>query len=588
MIKDLKLFIGLLDRRSKTEFAGVVVFGCLVALLEMGTIGLAFPVVQLLIYPDQPLPTQLVEVFKLIGSDDFLKTSKTALLLAAIVFIGTSFIAFAYHSLVFKTAANANHRISLDLFDRYLSQDYEFFTNSNSTELTKNIAAEVDHVTTNVYMPLCHFFGRVFLVILSCIILTMINPGLSFLVYSVVFSLYLTIGFLGRNSITRVGMVRTKALGDRMKNLNEVFVGIKVVKTSSSEPYFRSKTEDSVRNFNRAAVVSSIIGAGPKFLFESLLIGGALILVYLLFDASSANKLLIPLLGTFAAAAYRILPSIQQIYQGYTSLRYFSNLMKTLTDEKKLTKNIKVKSSNTKLGSFKTLEADGVIFEYRETRKHSLDIRKIEIKRGDVVGIVGPSGAGKSTLIEVLMGLLAPKIGSIKVNGFELTEENLSEWHKKIGYVQQEIHLFDGSLKSNVAFGLHDIEIDKERVIRACENAGLSALIHNLNEGIDTKIGDRGLLLSGGQKQRLGIARALYRDPELLILDEATSGLDKETEKLILDDLLASKSEKTIITSAHRRSALTNCDYIIYLEEGSVIQIAPLDEIEKLNDVIVA
>ena len=186
------------------------------------------------------------------------------------------------------------------------------------------------------------------------------------------------------------------------------------------------------------------------------------------------------------------------------------------------------------------------------------------------------------------MGLLIPKTGYVNVNGINLTAENITEWHKKIGYVQQEINIFDGSLASNVAFGLHEDKIDETQVNYACESAGLSDLIRDLSDGINAKVGDRGLLLSGGQKQRLGLARALYKNPEVLILDEATSGLDKETEKLILDDLLASKREKTILTSAHRRSALTHCDYIIYLERGSVLQIAPLDKIKSLNDVTVA
>ena len=588
MINDVTLFFKLLTKKSQKEFAGVVVFGCFVALLELVTIGLTFPMIQLLINPGQPMPQQLVEIFELLGSDGFITSSKPILLLAAIAFIVTSFLTFFYHAFCFKAATNANQRLSLDLLDRYLSQDYEFFTKSNSVELTKNIAAEVDNITLQVFMPLCNLFGRVFLVVLSCIILTLINPGLSLVVYFVLFALYLTIGLMGRNTINRLGIARTLAMSDRMKNLSEIFVGIKVVKTSSSELYFRSKTESVVKHYNRVSFINSLIGAAPKFLFESLLVGGTLIGVYFLFDASSENKLLIPLLGTLAAAFYRILPSIQQIYQGYTSLKYFSNLIKTLTIEQKLAKKIRSKNQKTDFGAFKTLESDGVIFEYGNSKRHSLVLPKIKIKRGDIVGIVGPSGAGKSTLIEVLMGLLIPKTGYVNVNGINLTAENITEWHKKIGYVQQEINLFDGSLASNVAFGLHEDKIDEKQVNYACESAGLSDLIRDLSDGINAKVGDRGLLLSGGQKQRLGLARALYKNPEVLILDEATSGLDKETEKLILDDLLASKREKTILTSAHRRSALTHCDYIIYLERGSVLQIAPLDKIKSLNDVTVA
>tara|TARA_B110000027_G_C16117213_1_gene300770 strand:- start:2583 stop:3827 length:1245 start_codon:yes stop_codon:yes gene_type:complete len=367
------------------------------------------------------------------------------------------------------------------------------------------------------------------------------------------------------------GSVRQPLAGATIKAVMQGLGGIKDVKILGREQYFYDQFCGN--NLILASILTKIttLQMVPRIFLELFAVLGLVLLIVIMQIQEKSLELLIPTLGVFVAAAFRLIPSVNKIIAAVQNIIYSKPVVNVLLNEFSLinqAKNSQVSGAiDIKFQS--EIQLLNLDFSFDKLGNKILRNISLEIKKGSSVGIVGKSGSGKSTLIDIILGLLEPSKGQIIVDNFNI-KNNIVSWQKHLGYVNQSIYLIDDDIRNNIAFGIENEQIDNKSLLDAINYAQLEEFISSLPDGVYTKVGERGVRLSGGQRQRIGIARALYRNPEILVLDEATSSLDNATEAAIMESLNIFKGTKTLIIVAHRLSTVENCDRIYSLKEGAI------------------
>jgi ABC-type bacteriocin/lantibiotic exporter with double-glycine peptidase domain len=377
---------------------------------------------------------------------------------------------------------------------------------------------------------------------------------------------------LTRNKLLNWGESRQFIEGKTNQHLLQGLGGVKDLKILGREDNFIHQF--NVHNTNRAKITTKqyTLLQIPRLYLEFLAVLGMAGLIMVMVWQQKPLDLILPTLGIFVAAAFRMIPSVNRIMGSMQAIRYSRPVVNILYDEFYLIRNTKEATPSLNRLAFKNeLVVNNLNFSYPNVTAKALENVMVTIKKGESVGFVGSSGSGKSTLVDNILGLLTPDSGNISLDGVDI-EHNLREWQNQIGYVPQSIYLTDDSLLHNVAFGISPEDIDMNDVQQAIKAAQLDEFIEGLPEGIHTMVGERGVRLSGGQRQRIGIARALYHDPHVLVLDEATSSLDSDTEQAVMDAVNLLHGEKTILIVAHRLTTLKNCDRIYKLEKGKLVE----------------
>jgi ABC-type bacteriocin/lantibiotic exporter with double-glycine peptidase domain len=278
----------------------------------------------------------------------------------------------------------------------------------------------------------------------------------------------------------------------------------------------------------------------------------------------------LPKIGIFSIASFKLIPSFNKIINSIQNVKYTKVPLDVIVTEIQSLNFDKIKESNIELNFYRNIQIQNINFCYPGTNIFVLNNININIIKGQSVGFIGTTGSGKSTLLDLILGLLTPTSGFVKVDDIDINE-NPKNWQSRIGYVPQFIYLVDGTLRNNIAFGIPDIEIDENKILKALKLANLEDFVSKMPLKLNTQVGERGIALSGGQKQRVGIARALYNNPEILVLDEATSSLDIETEKSVMESIRLLHGKKTIINIAHRYSTIMSCDIVYKIENGCII-----------------
>lgn len=358
------------------------------------------------------------------------------------------------------------------------------------------------------------------------------------------------------------------------KDLRQAFEGVKEIKVMGNGDYFVDAYEKNFKKQNKVMNLFNIYNSIPKYLIETVSISGILLFLGANVMFNDNYTALIPQLATFCVAAYKLMPSVNGI-STYMNSIIFSKASIDLVyhDIKEIEELEKQKEKEhgdlTKMEFSDFIEVKGVSFRYRGTEKDVLSDVDIRIPKGHSVALIGPSGGGKTTMADIILGLLEPEKGSVLVDGVDI-RDNLESWGKNIGYIPQVIYLTDDSIRKNVAFGIKDSDIDDEQVWKALEGAQLKEFVTGLPNGLDTEVGEHGDRISGGQRQRIGIARALYRNPEILVFDEATSALDNETEKEVMKAIEGLQGTKTMLMIAHRLTTIEHCDTVYKVENGKV------------------
>lgn len=486
-------------------------------------------------------------------------------------------------------AVKVGAEISDRLYMHYLNRDWLFHVSGSSAQLTKKIVSETGRVTGGIISPIMQMNARIVLSLFMSITIFLYDPKVAIVGILIFAFAYFILYRFVRTRLLLNGKMLSDVHEERFSLMNEGFGGIKDLLLSGLSNYF-------VRRFNQTGLklaysqgTNATLAQVPRYFLELVAFGSLIILVlYLIISHNGNLGMILPILSVYALATFKLLPSFQLIYASIARIKgnisAFESIRQDLIDSN--SKEIKKKETTNEkqyLYPKNEISLKNITFSYPGKSEPTIKELNIFIKAKSVIGIVGISGSGKSTIIDILLGLITPQIGQIKVDNIILTNENLRSWQNSIGFVSQNIFLSENTIAQNIAFGVSKDEINIDKVCEVIKYAQLNDVVDKLDSGIHTKIGERGLKLSGGQRQRIGIARALYNKSEVLIFDEATSSLDGLTEKSIMNDIYNFGGKKTVIIIAHRLKTVEKCDNIFLIENGRLVDNGTYSELIKKN-----
>lgn len=475
---------------------------------------------------------------------------------------------------------STHHRLAVRMLRGYLAQPYGFFVQHNSSRLHKAILSEVGSAVSGVLQPTMTFIARSLVTLAIIGLLIALDPFLALMVSVVLGGAYGVIYLAVRQKQERLGQERVQVNQERYKVASEAFGGIKDVKVLQREDSFVTRFAPASRAYARAMASNASIALIPKYVLETVAFGGVLLIVVFYLQAGAGLGRILPTLSLYALSGYRLMPALQQLFAAAASVRFQRAALDDLLEDLSAFVPASGESSDeTPLRLEREIQVEGVTFRYPAAAQPALNGISLTIPRNTSVGLVGASGSGKTTLVDLLLGLYTPDEGRVTVDGVVLDASKLSAWRRQVGYVPQHIFLCDDTIANNIAFGIPASELDPERVEHAARIAHLHDFIRTLPEGYKTAVGERGVRLSGGQRQRIGIARALYHDPEVLVMDEATSALDGATEDAVMEAIRDLSGRKTIILIAHRITTVEECDHIFMLDEGRVVSEGRYEEL---------
>ena len=478
-----------------------------------------------------------------------------------------------------RFAFGVQAQFSQRLFKVYLHQPYTFHLQRNSAQLIRNVINEVSMVTGNAILPGMILLTELLVLFGLCGMLLIVEPRGTLIVVSVLSIAAWVFHHFTHRHIEHWGLARQHHEGLRLQHLQQGLGGAKDVKLLGREANFLEQYRQHNAQSAHVGQMQSVLLQLPRLWLELLAVSGLAMLVISMLAQNRALDAVLPMLGLFAAAAFRLIPSASRILNAVQALRYGLPMIDTLYTELNLGIPEVADASYLSAPFDVAIELRRVTYTYPDAAEPALKDTSLVITRGELVGFVGVSGAGKSTLVDILLGLLTPDEGEVRVDGKNI-QENLRNWQDQIGYVPQSIYLTDDTLRRNVAFGLSDEHIDDFAVQRAIQAAQLTNFVASLPNGLATIVGERGVRLSGGQRQRIGIARALYHDPAVLLLDEATSSLDTVTEHDVMQAVTALHGSKTILIVAHRLSTIEHCDQVYQMKQG---ELTLADKITKMT-----
>lgn len=564
----------LLTPREKRRGVLVLVIVTIMAVLEMAGVASVMPFLSVLGNPEAVESNEVLAwLYAALGFESrqnfliFLGAGAFALVLFSGFFrIFTQYVMNRYIQM-------RRHSIAERLLETYLRQPYAFFLDRNSGDMARGILSEVDQLVSNVFQPGIQAAAYVVVAAAILALLLVMDPMLSLGVAAFIGGLYILIYGGLRGLLGRIGRERADANRERFVTAGEALGGIKAIKLLGREHAYLSRFRPASARLSRHMATNQTLGQAPKFLIEAVAIGGVLALAVVLMITRGNVGEILPVLGLYAFAGYKLLPAAQNIYKGVAKLRFGGSAVEDVhRDLHQRTALAEIhRQPPAALAPQREIRLEDVGFTYPNASKPALEGLVMAVPVETTVGLVGGTGAGKTTLVDIILGLLRPTEGQLTVDGIKVTDDNLRAWQQALGYVPQEIFLSDATVAENIALGVPKEEIDLEAVERSARMAQVHDFITGeLPNGYETEVGERGVRLSGGQRQRIGIARALYHDPEVLVFDEATSALDNVTERAVMEAVNDLHEQKTIILIAHRLSTVENCDRIYLLEEGQV------------------
>lgn len=489
-----------------------------------------------------------------------------------------------------KFACKVQRELSVNMMQSYMKKGYTYFLNVNTGDIIRGINSDVLGVYQILYQGL-RIITEVFSVICICvfIMVTDIQMALCVIILASFSMLLVIFGF--RRHMQKLGVIFQEYASVVNSSILQAFQGIKEIIVMHRQNYFTERYKSAYIEQQKAVVGQNVAAESPAYIIEAVCVSGLLAVVCLKALGGTTATEFIPQLAAFAIAAFRILPSIGKISSASNTFIFYCPSLNTvysnLHDAQEHDRSpqqisilkAEMEEKDKKGISFqKNLVLENVFWQYPGAESPVLSRINMTIGKGRSVALIGQSGAGKTTLADVILGLLQPQTGSVKVDGTDISTIPI-RWSKMVGYVPQAVYLTDESIRNNVAFGIENKNIDEERVWKALEQAQLKKFVEELPQKLDTVVGERGIRFSGGQRQRVAIARALYYDPEILVLDEATAALDTETETAVMESINALQRKKTLIIVAHRLTTIMSCDVIYEIGGGQAVR-------KKIEDVI--
>ncbi|MFA6165715.1 MAG: ABC transporter ATP-binding protein [Gemmatimonadaceae bacterium] len=586
MISTLKKCIGMVPRELRTGWLGLPFLGLLAGALEGGQAGAIYLLIRLMgepraIFEFTKWPA-LRRVFE--GATDIGIILRFAALLA-VYHVVKNLIVIGSHYRRQNILAGTNAALSSALFRGYLLVPLPFHFRRHSAELVRNTT----HAVAAAVAVLEAFDGlirRGFTVVSLTVVLIATSPTAA-LGSGVALALLVTgLLRLTRAMAERGGSAQHELGQSLQQTIQNALGGIREIKALGREPYFYRTFSDVQRQILELGHLNVTLSVIPQVMFETAFVLAALVAAVLLATQPSASTTALPVMGLLGYAGFRMIVMANPIITTINQIRAARAPVDALHEDflliRRETASLDMAGeSPVTLRSEMVLE--GVSYSYPAASRPALTDASMRLKVGEAIGVVGPTGAGKSTLVDLIVGLLIPATGRVLVDGVDVTR-NPMRWRQKIGYVPQSIFLLDDTLRRNVAMGIPDDEIEEQAVVRAIQMAQLDRLVDAWPEGLSTVLGERGIRLSGGERQRVGIARALYHDPDLLVFDEATAALDGVTEAEVTRSIHALRGRKSMLVIAHRLSTVRACDRLLYLEDGRIVAQASYDDLLASND----
>ncbi len=574
-----------LDSRSKKHLLVLLAFMLLSSLAEFISVGAIAPFLIAITNPDQALKSDFGRV---LGEFLGLNNASAIILLLALFFGISSLVSGLLRLLVLwfstRLSFEVGGKIGIDIYRRALYQPYSDHISENSSQLISAITLNVERIIHQVINPLLVSLSSIFLLSAVLSTLLLLEPLLTCVLVGSMGSIYFTLTLFNKRKLDLYSMFIPKKAADLVRLLQEGFGGIRDVLIDGTQDFYCKLYVDSDLALRKAQASIQFIGSCPRYLMESL--GMMLIAILAYIYVGNANEVsnVIPALGLLALGIQRILPVAQQFYNAWTSLRGCQGtLVNVLLRLEKPLPPFNSLDAPKQLEFKSSFAFDSVYFRYHPLQSWVLEEINLEIPKGSKIGFIGLTGSGKTTLLDILMGLLSPTKGFLKVDGVPIDLNDRRGWQKHIAHVPQSIYLADTSILENIAFGVPRTEIDFDRVRLAAEKACIAHDIESWTLGYETFVGERGVKLSGGQRQRIGIARALYKKADVIVLDEATSALDNQTEASVMASIQTLNPEITVIIIAHRLSSLSGCDKIIELSEGRIGWVGSYNQLNIKN-----
>lgn len=570
----------LFDKKQKYQLIGLGVLILIGGLLETLGVGMILPVMEAIMDPasfmDNELVSRVAELMHIRTSRQFIMVLLGTLI--ALYVVKNSYLIFQTYVQNTFVTRNRNRMITR-VMREFLNRPYEDYLGADIPTVFRLTDSDIPSAF-QLILVMIQMVTEIVVAVSLCLVLVIKSP---------VMSLFIVVVFLGMTLvITKVLKPRLNAIGHKNQQIQsriakwriQSIYGLKDVKVLHREEFF-------VRNYYESGAIGAnvarnyaVLNNTPRLLIETIFMGAMLLYIMLYISRGGDVAVLVPQLSAFAVAAVRILPGTNRINTYLSEIAYSQPCLDYLYDNLNENMKMDVNGSVTGLTAGENRELPAmelhdkivlahITYAYPNTTKYIFKDAYMEVKKGQSVGIMGPSGAGKSTIVDILLGLLHTQEGTITCDGMNIFD-NYPAWLAKIGYIPQSIYLIDESIRDNIAFGIDADKIDDARIWEVLEEAQLKEFVEELPEGLDTTIGDRGVRISGGQRQRLGIARALYHNPEILVFDEATSALDTDTERAVMDAINSFHGRKTMVIIAHRLNTIAKCDVIYKVEDGKI------------------
>ncbi|NKI36424.1 ABC transporter ATP-binding protein [Wenzhouxiangella sp. XN79A] len=575
----LRELAGHLPARRKKQLAMLLGLMFLGSMSEIITIGAVVPFISLMANPGMAMEYPLLQdLFGALGwhRPDSLVLPMSIVFVAIVAFATSIRLLLAYVSnkLVFAIG----HDLGIRLYSVMLHQHYAYHISRNTSEVVGDIN-KVQIVLGTVLRP---FMDGVIAIILGVAILvalllvdavTALSAGLLFVI------IYLVVIRLFRTRLRRNSAVIATAQGSRVRAVQEGLGGIRDVILDGNQAHYTHTFSELDRGFRNAQAANAFLGQAPRFVVEAIGIALIVALAYTLSLQSGGLVAALPVLAALALAAQRLLPLVQQIYQAWAQFTGNVKVLEDVLESLALPVDESLVEKSTHLAFSESIELDDVGFRYAPDQPEILQNISLKIPKGSRVGIVGQTGGGKSTLMDVVMGLLEPTAGQIRVDRVSVHRGNRRDWQRRIAHVPQHIYLSDATIAENIALGVHPDDIDQDRVRSAARQAQIADFIESGRNGYETRVGERGVQLSGGQRQRIAIARALYKSADVLVFDEASSALDADTETAVMEAVDNLDPDLTLFIIAHRVQTLRKCNLIIRLEEGRLASVGTYEDV---------
>lgn len=571
--QSMATLLGVLSRRRRAQVAGLLVLMVISAFAELVTLGAVIPFVGVLLQPELAFETRVVRWLA-----DMIGVTQPRDMLAPITFgfAGAAVVAGIVRLVVIRINTRLAFLIGADIgvevFWRTMAAPYEEHAKRNSSEVISGITRKVDGVVRGIILAALGIISSGLIFLFSLGALLAIDWRATIAVIGIFGGAYLLLSLVMRRRLRRYGAVISRSEGQVFRALSEGLGGIRDVLLHDKLAHYRARYRRHDLALRNAQADSLFVSQFPRYALEALAIVLLALVAYGLVSAQPINDAAssLPILAAMALGGQRMLPALQMVYAGWSQLVGYRPILNDVLGllMQPVTQRIHVRQP---IAFQREMRFENVTFSYHPTAAPVLDALSLTIPRGAKVGLIGETGSGKSTLVDLFMGLLVPISGRILLDDVPLGPETMRSWQDRIAHVPQTIYLTDGSFAENIAWSESTQDIDFERLVSAAQQAQIWTMIDQTPEGFDASIGENGARLSGGQRQRLGIARALYRRPDVLVFDEATSALDDDTEKAVIDTLAELGGDLTVLMIAHRLNSLRCCDVIFRLDKGGVV-----------------